>query len=101
MLDPAGAIGATSLRTIVLHCGLHRLVGIGLRAGWATAPLVIATARAREELAHATHAELGVLLVDPGVRYSSSCAQDAAAFLTMSRSSLKRTLSCRRRFNAS
>src|SRR5262249_1625567 len=58
-------------------------------------------ARDLEELTHATHAELGVLLVDPGVLYGSCDAKYAAAFLKMSRSSFKRAFSFRRRFTAS
>ena len=101
MLDPACAVGATSLGKIVLHFGLHLLVGISLGAGWATQPLVIATARDLQEPTQATHAELGVLLVYPGVLYGSCCAKYAAAFFRISRSSFKRAFSFRRRFNSS
>ena len=101
MLDPACAVGATSLGKIVLHCGRHLLVGISRGARWATPPLVIATARDRQELTQATDAERGVLLVDPGVLDGSCGAQDAAAFFRIARAACKRAFSFRKRCTAS
>src|SRR5262249_53897007 len=63
--------------------------------------LVVATARDLQELTHATHLELGELLVHPGVLHGSCCAKYAAAFFKISRSSFKRAFSFRRRFSSS
>src|SRR5215471_13839066 len=96
MLELARAVGATPLGTIPLSCVLPLLSTVRLGPGWAAEPLVVATARDLQELPQATHLALGVLLVHPGVLDGSWCAKYAAAFCKRSRSSCKRTLSCRR-----
>jgi hypothetical protein len=63
MLEPAGAVGATSLGTIGLHVGLPLLGSRSVGAGGAPKPLVRATARDLQEPTQATHAALGGLLV--------------------------------------
>src|SRR6266699_402448 len=101
MLDPARPVGATPLRKIALYFVLHLLLDLRLSPGGAAAPLVVATARDLQELTHATHRELGMLLGHPGVLHGSCCAQYAAAFFKISRSSLKRAFSFRRRLSSS
>ena len=101
MLDPARAVRATALRKIALHFVLQLLISFSLSAGWAVEPLIVATARDLQELTHATHLELRVLLVYPRVLHGSCCAKYAAAFFKISRSSFKRVFSFRRRFSSS
>src|SRR5215471_1025917 len=101
MLETACAVGATPLGKIAPYCVLHLLIDVPLGIGWAAEPLVVATARDLQELTHATHRELGVLLVHPGVLHGSCCAKYAAAFFKISRSSFKRAFSFRKRFSSS
>src|SRR5262245_33638 len=101
MLKTTCAIGATPLGKIVLYFVLYLLIGVRSGTGWAAEPLVVATVRDLQELTHATHGELGVLLVHPGVLHGSCCAKYSAAFFKMSRSSFRRAFSLRRRFSSS
>src|SRR5262249_21828573 len=101
MLEAARAVGTTPLRKIALDFVLHLLIDLRLSPGGAAEPLVVATARDLQELTHATHLELGELLVHPGVLHGSCCAKYAAAFFKISRSSFKRAFSFRRRFSSS
>src|SRR5919108_1011873 len=101
MLETARAVGATPLGKIPRYFVLHLLISVRLGTGWTAEPLVVATARDRQELTHATDLKLGVLLVNPRVLYGSCCAKYAAAFFKMSRSSFRRALSFRRRFSSS
>src|SRR5207248_6896527 len=100
-LEAARAVGATPLRNRGLDCVLPLLSDLRLRPGWTAAPLVVAPARDRQELTQATDLPWGVLLVPPRVLYGSCCAQDAAAFFTLARSSFKRAVAFRRRFSSS
>ena len=101
ILDPARTVGATTLGKSARHCVLPLLRSLSLRPRWAATPRVIATTGDRQEPPQATHAALRGLLRPPGVLYGSGGAKYAAAFFKMSRSSLQRTVSFRRRFNAS
>ena len=80
---------------------LQVLLGFRPGARRTAEPRVVATARDFQEPAQATDADLGVLLVHPGVLHGSCCAKYAAAFFSIARSSFKRAFYLRRRFNAS
>src|SRR5207237_7003643 len=101
MLEAARAVGATPLRNIVLDFVLPLLSDLRLRPGWTAAPLVGATARDLQELTQATDLQFGLLLLHPRVLYGSCCAQYAAAFFKISRSSCKRAFAFRRRLSSS
>src|SRR5688572_2077517 len=101
ILDPARAVRATPLGKTARNFVLQLLISFSSNAGWAVEPLVVATARDRQELTHATHLELSGLLVYPRVLHGSCCAKYAAAFFKISRSSFKRVFSFRRRFSSS
>src|SRR5262245_7381170 len=101
MLEAARAIGATSLRKIALYCVSHLLIGPRWGPGWAAEPLVVTTARDFQDPTPMTYLELCVLLVHPRVLHGSCCAKYAAAFFKISRSSLRRAFSFRKRFSSS
>src|SRR5690606_1552693 len=71
-------------------------------AWWSPAPLQVAAARDAQQPAHPGHGKLVAVLFDPGVIHRDSLTKYAAAFRSMSMSSLALVSSRRRRaFSAS
>jgi hypothetical protein len=100
-LAPARAVETTPLCNILLDFRLSLLSGVRLNAGRPAAPLVVTTARALQYPTQTRDGKLRVLLLEPGVLPGSCCAQDAAAFCKISRSSFQRAFAFRRRLSSS
>src|SRR5579859_395125 len=100
--DAGPAVAALAARVHRRHPRIEHRIGHRALTGCSRSPLAIARTRYPELAAHARHAEQVALLFDPGVLHRDSFAKYAAAFFTISRSSLVLASSRRNRaFSAS
>src|SRR4030095_10426569 len=100
--DSSAAVSAFARRGQCRHLRIQPRIGLRARARRSTPPLQIARARHRQQLAHPADRVIVAIALDPGVPHRDSFAKYAAAFFTISKSSLALASSRRSRaFSAS